>query len=219
MAKESADLALKKIASGAEDFSNLREYVKFLMRKFDSNDDGNISLEELAQGVKTFHINLTLKEKLSLMKRLDLNRDGEITAEELYKTLSKVDTRLTKTQVDASIEHVLRKIASGADSFGSLREYVRTLVTRFDQNSDGLISFEELCSGLHHFKVNLNAQERVALMRRLDFNKDGDITIDEIYSAIRPYGEDISNNSSLLASKFNSSRRSPTISPDMVSFK
>lgn len=97
MAKESAEVALKKIASGAEDFPNLREYIKFLMRKFDSNDDGCISFEELANGVKTLHINLTRREKLSLMKKLDLNRDGEITAEELYKTLSKVDTKLTKT--------------------------------------------------------------------------------------------------------------------------
>lgn len=33
------------------------------------------------------------------MKRLDLNKDGEITIDELYKTLSKVDAKLNKTQL------------------------------------------------------------------------------------------------------------------------
>lgn len=157
MAKEAADIALKKIASGAEDFPSLREYIKFLIRKFDGNSDGIISIEELASGLKTMHINLTLKEKLSLMKKLDLNRDGEITAEELYKVLSKVDVKLSKGQLDTSIDQVLRKIASGAEEFANMKEYVRVLVSRFDSNSDGLITFEELCSGLSFFKVNLTS--------------------------------------------------------------
>ena len=117
MAKEAADLALKKMASGAEDFPNMKEYVKFLIRKFDENSDGIISFEELANGMKHLHIPLTLKEKLALMKKLDLNRDGEISADELYKTLSQVDTRFTRQELNNSVDHVLRKIASGADEF------------------------------------------------------------------------------------------------------
>jgi Ca2+-binding EF-hand superfamily protein len=157
MAKESADMALKKVASGAEDFPNLREYIKFLIRKFDGNSDGIISFEELSAGVKSLNIHLNLKEKLALMKKFDLNRDGEISAEELYKVLSKVDTKMSKGEIDSSIDLILRKIASGADDFASMKEYVRVLVTRFDRNGDGLISFDELCNGLGHFKVNLNS--------------------------------------------------------------
>lgn len=217
MAKESADLALRKIASGAEDFPSMRDYVKFLIRKFDGNNDGNISFDELTNGLKSIHVILNLKEKLALMKRLDLNRDGDISADELYKVLSKVDVTMSKGEIDASVEQVLRKIASGADDFASLKEYVRILVTRFDKNGDGLISFEELCNGLSHFKVNLNNQERNSLMRRLDFNRDGDITIDEIYQALRPYenGAQLPNFSKLATVD----RRSPTISPDKVSFR
>lgn len=217
MAKESAEFALKKIASGAEDFPNMREYIKFLIRKFDENSDGIISFEELANGMKHLHIHLTLKEKLALMKKLDLNRDGEISAEELYKTLSKVDTRMTRHELDNSVDQVLRKIASGADDFQNMREYVRVLVTRFDRNGDGLISFDELCNGLGHFKVNLNSQERAQLMNKLDFNRDGDISIDELYKALRPYEAGASALSvDALARRHG---RSPTISPDKVSFR
>ncbi len=52
MAKESADIALKKLVSGAEEHTNLKEYVKFLLKKFDGNSDGIISFEELVNGVK-----------------------------------------------------------------------------------------------------------------------------------------------------------------------
>ena len=50
-----------------------------------------------------------------------------------------------------SVEHALRKIASGADDYSSMKEYVRVLMHTFDANCDGQISFEELISGLRTF--------------------------------------------------------------------
>ena len=68
-----------------------------------------------------------------------------------------------------------------------MKEYVKTLIKEFDSNSDGLISFEELCRGLKHFHVGLTSQEKHALMKKLDFNRDGDITAEEIYGALSKY--------------------------------
>jgi Ca2+-binding EF-hand superfamily protein len=63
-AKEAAEVALKKMAAGAEEYGgNMKEYVKALMRRFDYDGDGMITFEELAEGVKKLHINLSLKEK------------------------------------------------------------------------------------------------------------------------------------------------------------
>lgn len=78
----------------------------------------------------------------------------------------------------------MRKIASGADEFSSLREYVQVLVSIFDQNQDGYISFNELTEGLKQFKINLTAQEKQGIMRKLDFNKDGEISEEEIFRAL-----------------------------------
>jgi Ca2+-binding EF-hand superfamily protein len=72
-AKEAADIALKKLAAGAEEYGSMKEYVKALMRKFDYDGDGMITFDELAEGVKKLHINLSLKERQALMKRLDLD--------------------------------------------------------------------------------------------------------------------------------------------------
>jgi calcium-binding protein CML len=38
---------LKKIASGADESNNMRDYAKKLIRKFDKNSDGLISIGEL----------------------------------------------------------------------------------------------------------------------------------------------------------------------------
>ena len=121
------------------------------------------------------------------MKRFDVNRDGEVTAEELLTVISKVDSKFTSSQLDSSTEQTLRKIAHGAEKFGSLKEYVSELFTRFDKNRDGYISFDELCQGISSFQIFLSSQEKKALMSRLDLNSDGEITKKEIILALEPY--------------------------------
>jgi len=144
------------------------------MQRFDANNDGAISFDELSDGVRSLGINLTLAEKQSLMKKFDVNYDGEVTAQELLNVISTTNSKLSKTQLGNSVDQVLRKMASGADQFGSMKEYIQTLVTRFDKNYDGHISFDELCAGLNSFQIFLNAQEKRALMNKLDLDKDGD---------------------------------------------
>jgi Ca2+-binding EF-hand superfamily protein len=62
-AHEGADIALKKLAAGAEEYSNMREYVNVLIRKFDYDNDGVITFTELCEGVKRLNIFLSVKER------------------------------------------------------------------------------------------------------------------------------------------------------------
>ena len=96
-AKEAAEIALKKIAAGAEEYGSMREYVNALMKKFDNDGDGLITFDELSNGLKKLNINLTQKEKQALMKKLDLDANGELSSQELFSVLSKVDVKLSKS--------------------------------------------------------------------------------------------------------------------------
>lgn len=138
----------------------MREYVRFLIKKFDFDNDGIITFNELCDGIRSLNIFLTLKERQALMKALDLNNDGELSADELYKVLSKVDVKFTKSQLKEQIDNVLKKIASGAEDYSSMKEYVKDLMNKFDSNYDGFISFEELTNGLRSIKINLTSQEK-----------------------------------------------------------
>jgi Ca2+-binding EF-hand superfamily protein len=69
----------------------MRSYAKKLIRKFDRNNDGIISFDELCQGLKTMNIYLTADERDSLMRKLDINQDGEISDTELFEALRAVN--------------------------------------------------------------------------------------------------------------------------------
>jgi Ca2+-binding EF-hand superfamily protein len=131
------DEALKKLAHGGDDYPGLKEYSRALIKKWDNDNDGIISFQELCDGLKALDINLQLKDRVQLMKRLDMNTDGEITDIELYKAFSGVETSLMKETVDQT----LRKIVSGSDEYANMKEYSKALIKRFDGNHDGMISF------------------------------------------------------------------------------
>jgi Ca2+-binding EF-hand superfamily protein len=77
-----------------------------------------------------------LNLRIALMKKLDVDRDGEITEVELSKALKTVEADMIRDAVETAI----KKIASGAEDYSSMREYVKILFKKFDLNNDGLIS-------------------------------------------------------------------------------
>jgi len=99
-------------------YPNLREYVRILIKRWDTNNDGIISFQEVCDGLKQMEINLQLKDRVALMKRLDLNKDGKITEDELYKVLSGSAGGSGDSSV---INQTLLKIAGGASDLSNLR--------------------------------------------------------------------------------------------------
>lgn len=75
----------------------MREYVKDLVKKFDSDGDGLLTVQELTDGLRKLNIFLSQREKQSLVGKLDLNRDGEVSEAEILKVLNTVSTTLSKT--------------------------------------------------------------------------------------------------------------------------
>jgi Ca2+-binding EF-hand superfamily protein len=54
-----------------------------------------------------------------------------------------------------------------------MRDYARALITRFDRDLDGLITFQELCDGLDQFDIDLSLKDKMSLMKKLDVDADG----------------------------------------------
>lgn len=52
-----------------------------------------------------------------------------------------------------------------------------------------MISLDELANGLQTLDIQINNQEKSALMRHLDFNNDGEISQEEILKALKPYDD------------------------------
>jgi Ca2+-binding EF-hand superfamily protein len=106
---------------------------------------------------------------MALMKKLDINADGEITEDELARALQTVDAEITSE----SVATALKKISAGAEGYSNMRDYIKDLVRKFDQNSDGLLSINELSDGLSKIHIYLNQREVQALMDKIDLDRDG----------------------------------------------
>jgi Ca2+-binding EF-hand superfamily protein len=137
----------------------LREYASHLIRKFDLDSDGIITFQELCDGLEKLSIFVTQHDKKALMDRLDIDRDGRITETEIYKALSGSSDKGASYGSTLVAENTLRKIAAGAKSYPTMNEYVRDLVRKFDRNSDGLLSMQELTTGLTKIGVILTSSE------------------------------------------------------------
>jgi Ca2+-binding EF-hand superfamily protein len=61
-----------------------------------------------------------------------------------------------------------------------MKDYAKTLIRKFDKDSDGIISFQELCDGIRNMNILLTQPEREALMKKIDINKDGSISAKEL---------------------------------------
>jgi calcium-binding protein CML len=162
----------------------MRDYSKQLIKKCDKNNDGIISFLELCDGLKSIGIYLNGSEREALMNRIDTNKDGYITDQEIYKVLSSIDVSQIKQVVKEEADSALKKIASGAADYPSMNDYVKTLMKKFDADSDGVITFNELCDGIKQLNIFLRLKERQALMSILDLNSDGTLTAKELLSVL-----------------------------------
>jgi Ca2+-binding EF-hand superfamily protein len=131
--------------------------VKDLVRKFDKNSDGLLSMQELMTGLNKIGIILTHNEAQSLMQKLDLNRDGEVSGDELLNVLRQYDT---KQRSNPSVDAIVKKLVAGSSRFSSMKDYARHLIKQFDRDNDGIITFTELCDGLMKLKIVVTQQEK-----------------------------------------------------------
>ena len=164
----------------------MTEYVRDLVRKFDRNSDGLLSIQELTDGLRKIGIALTNKEIQALMTKLDLNRDGEVSAEEILKTLSSFGSgfAVSSSSSSTTLDSVISKMVQSGKSFPSLKDYAKHLIRKWDKDSDGIITFSELCDGIYKLNIMISQQDKRGLMDLLDIDRDGKITETELFRVL-----------------------------------
>jgi calmodulin len=202
----SANSALNRLRNCFKDISD----VMVAFKKFDANNDGALSQQELVAGMKSTGLNFESQECANVYALADLNQDGEISYVEFVSALfpaaadglSKFRGRLgaitdvkmafKRFDADGDGEITLAELKNGAGSGFSNGE-ISAIFSLGDCDGDGKISFAEFAQLIlpsAREKVSLlkknfrGAQDVQAAFQKFDINKDGKISCDELKSGL-----------------------------------
>ncbi len=102
---------INKVKKGASKYQSFKHFVSQMMRRYDTDNDGNLNFKELSEGLKSESINLTQEERLTLMKHLDVDCDGLISRDEIFHALL-IDSRHRRNHHNpkVNVDHLLKRI-------------------------------------------------------------------------------------------------------------
>jgi len=156
---------LKKVSSR---FASTQQIVDEF-HKIDANGDGAISKSEMKNGMKVSDQELDIIFALG-----DVDLDGEISLSEFVRLMCPAaGSGLSKFR----------------NSFRNIQEVVSAF-KRFDTNSDGALSQQELVNGIKAAQLNMSAAEVKAIFVLADVNQDGEVNFVEFVSALFPVASD-----------------------------
>ena len=188
--------------------------VMVAFRKFDANNDGALSQQELMAGMKTTGLDFTSEDCANVFAMADLNQDGEISYVELVSALfpaaadglSKFRGRLgaitdvkmafKRFDADGDGEISLTELKNGAGGGFSSGE-ISAVFALGDADGDGNLTFAEFAQLVlpsARDKVSAlkrsfkGAQEVQAAFQKFDINKDGKISCDELKKGLQGSG-------------------------------
>merc|ERR1712106_723204 len=139
--------------------------IKTAFKKFDINKDGQITRDELKNGMKISGADLDVVFALG-----DLDGDGEISIGEFIRVLSPI----TATA-----------LARFRNTFTAIEDVVSAFRV-IDSNNDGSLSKQELADGMNSFGKLFTTEEIDSVFALADVNTDGEICYDEFVSMMFP---------------------------------
>merc|ERR1719309_307490 len=143
--------------------------VKESFKKFDVNQDGQISRTELKNGMKLSDADLDIVFALG-----DLDGDGEISMSEFVLIMCP----MAKNAVNRF-----------RNCFKDIHDLISAFA-QFDSNNDGAISQQELCAGMRNMRMSFSNEETNAIFAAADINQDGEIAYTEFVSLMIPTAGD-----------------------------
>ncbi|KAJ4793511.1 Calmodulin [Rhynchospora pubera] len=122
---------------------------------FDRNNDGRITLEELAAVIHQLGLNPTEVELLEMIREVDINGNGTIEFNEFTVLMAR---KLMETDTDEEMKEAFEV---------------------FDKDHNGLISPSELRHVMRNLGENLTDDEVAQMIREADIDGDGYVNYEE----------------------------------------
>ncbi|KAJ4753494.1 Calmodulin [Rhynchospora pubera] len=122
---------------------------------FDRNNDGCITLEELAAVIHQLGLNPTEVELLEMIREVDINGNGTIEFNEFTILMAR---KLMETDTDEEMKEAFEV---------------------FDKDHNGLISPSELRHVMRNLGENLTDDEVAQMIREADIDGDGYVNYEE----------------------------------------
>jgi len=150
-------------------------HLKTLHGRFDENDDGRASLDEVIKYHRKMDDRLAKESADVILKEADLNKDGYLSLDEL---ITDFDTK--EGLVPVSNETAAKHEELKAEKHAALVNEVKLL----DRNGDNLLDADELKAvyfpDTHEGLASLDAGD---LLKEQDFNKDQKVSMTEFVRA------------------------------------
>ncbi|KAF1002831.1 calcium-binding allergen Ole e 8-like [Apium graveolens] len=127
--------------------------IKRAFKRFDANNDGQLSAEELSEVIKTLGSTPSAEEITRMMEEIDTDKDGFVSLDEFAKFCS----------------------AGSDNGEGELRE----AFDMYDINRNGLISSSELHQILTKLGEKCTEQDCVKMITSVDSDGDGFVNFSE----------------------------------------
>ncbi|KAF1002832.1 calcium-binding allergen Ole e 8-like [Apium graveolens] len=127
--------------------------IKRALKRFDANNDGQLSAEELSEVIKTLGSTPSAEEITRMMEEIDTDKDGFVSLDEFAKFCS----------------------AGSDNGEGELRE----AFDMYDINRNGLISSSELHQILTKLGEKCTEQDCVKMITSVDSDGDGFVNFSE----------------------------------------
>jgi calmodulin len=139
--------------------------IKSAFKRFDINKDGQISRDELKNGMRLSDADLEIVFALG-----DLDGDGEISVGEFIRVMSPITAAA---------------LARFRNTFTAIEDVVSAFRV-IDSNNDGSLSKQELAAGMNSFGKMFTSEEIDCVFALADVNTDGEICYDEFVSMMFP---------------------------------
>jgi Ca2+-binding EF-hand superfamily protein len=158
--------------------------VRAVFRKFDTDNNGKLSVRELKAALKQLGVETSADEAAAILRRYDSDHSHSLDIDEF--------TRLHDQLLAYERSHSTAAPGSSAAAAappppgGPVSDDVRAAFAHFDKDSNGRISSRELRSALTRLGIEASSHEAGAILRKFDADGSGALELDEFAALYLP---------------------------------